>query len=78
MGKVFGILAGSGVNNQENLFLEQLLKLDVIVFRDNDSFYNNYARNPFNVVVQILWPCMWIVRKSQQNHCNLILRMAAV
>lgn len=38
MGKVFGILASNYVNNQENLFLEQLPKLDVIGFIDNDYY----------------------------------------
>lgn len=36
--KVFSIVAGSLVSNQENLFLRQLSKLLVIGFEDNDSF----------------------------------------
>ncbi|KAH1183194.1 hypothetical protein KIL84_004686 [Mauremys mutica] len=46
--KVFSIPAGSRVSNQENLFLEQLLKKLVIGFIDKDTFSGSYVKNPFN------------------------------
>nr|XP_048703035.1 uncharacterized protein F54H12.2-like [Caretta caretta] len=46
--KVFSISAGSRVSNQENQFLEQLPKMLVLGFVDNDAFSGSYAKNPFH------------------------------
>ncbi|XP_065259397.1 uncharacterized protein F54H12.2-like [Emys orbicularis] len=46
--KVFSILAGSRISNQENLFLRQLSKMLVLGFVDNDAFNGSYAKNPFH------------------------------
>ncbi|XP_066485768.1 uncharacterized protein F54H12.2-like [Tiliqua scincoides] len=46
--KVFSLLAGSRVSNQENLFLGQLPKMVVIGLVDNDAFSGIFSKNPFN------------------------------
>lgn len=46
--KVSSLPASSHISNQENLFLEQLHKLLVIGFIDNNAFRSYYAKNPFN------------------------------
>nr|XP_042702048.1 uncharacterized protein LOC101935889 [Chrysemys picta bellii]XP_042702049.1 uncharacterized protein LOC101935889 [Chrysemys picta bellii] len=73
--KVFSIPAGSRVSNQENLFWGQLPKQLVIAFIDNDAFSGSYIKNPLNVTILILWPCMWMVNRCRRNPYNPILRM---
>ncbi|KAH1183000.1 uncharacterized protein F54H12.2-like [Mauremys mutica] len=46
--KVFSILSGSRVSNQENLFLGQLPKQLIICFIDHEAFSGSYIKNPFN------------------------------
>lgn len=53
--KVLTTPSSDCVSNQENLFPGQVLDFIVIKCVNNDTFSHNYAKNPFNVTIQILW-----------------------
>ncbi|XP_069092666.1 uncharacterized protein F54H12.2-like [Pleurodeles waltl] len=46
--KIFSILAGTRLTQQQNLFIGQLPKLIIIGFVDNIAFSGLYTSNPFN------------------------------